>query len=305
MKKILIFLVLTCFVSVLNPADAKKRAKYVVMIGIDGWAAEAVRQAPAEDLPNIRYLMEHGAWTLAKRSVMPSASAINWASMFNGLPTEMHGFDKWNSTKGTIPSTSDNGHGIPPTVFTVLREQFPNAETGIVFDWNGIGAVCDTNAVNYWKYIGTYGSNNIPVEEYTKLATDYIKEKKPFFFTFYYGVLDHTGHSKGWYGPEYMDCQKELDKGVGMIIQALKDAGIYDDTVIIMSADHGGKGKGHGKFTMLELETPFIVYGKKIKAGYEISAPMMQYDTPAIILDILGARIPDDWRGKAFKQIYK
>ncbi len=305
MKKILFLLVALCCISSLDSDAARKKAKHVVMIGIDGWAAEGIRQADMSELPNIKFLMDNGSWTLTKRSAMPSASAINWATMFMGIPTEMHGFDKWNSTHGTIPSTSDNGHGIPPTIYTILREQFPNAEMGIVYDWNGVGAVCDTNAVNYNYYIGTYGSNNIPVEEYTKLAVNYIKEKKPFFFTFYYGVLDHVGHSKGWYSPEYMECQRTLDKGVGMIIQAIKDAGIMDDTVIIMSADHGGKGKGHGKFTLLELETPFIVYGKKIKAGYEVTAPMMQYDTAAIIADILGAKIPEDWRGKAFKQIYK
>lgn len=305
MKKLLTFILILSCISTSSLDAARKKAKHVVMIGIDGWAAEAVRQAPAEDLPNIHYLMEHGAWTLSKRSVMPSASAINWASMFNGLPTEMHGFDKWNSTKGTIPSTSDNGHGIPPTIFTVIREQLPDAETGIVFDWNGIGAVCDTNAVNYWYYIGTYGKNNIPTEKYTELAVNYIKEKKPLFFTFYYGVLDHTGHTLGWYGPEYMACQKELDKGVGMIIQALKDAGIFDDTVIVMSADHGGTGKGHGKFTMLELETPFIVSGRKIRQNYEFPMVIMQYDTPAIIADILGIKIPEEWRGRPVKQIYK
>jgi len=305
MKRLFAFLLVLSCISAFNMDAARKKAKHVIMIGIDGWASEAVRQAPAEDLPNVHFLMDHGSWTLAKRSVMPSASAINWTSMFNGLPTEMHGFDKWNSTRGTIPSTSDNGHGIPPTIYTILREQFPDAEMGIVYDWNGIGAVCDTNAVDYNHYIVTYGSKNIPVEEYTKLAVDYIKEKKPLFFTFYYGVQDHVGHTKGWYSPEYMECQKEIDKGVGMIIQAIKDAGIMDDTVIIMSADHGGKGKGHGKFTLLELETPFIVYGKKIKAGHEFTAPMMQYDTAAIIADILGAKIPEDWRGKAFKEIYK
>ena len=72
-----------------------------------------------------------------------------------------------------------------------------------------------------------------------------------------------------------------------------------------MSADHGGTGKGHGKFTMLELETPFIVSGRKIKQNYEFPMVIMQYDTPAIIADILGLKIPEDWRGRPVKQIYK
>ena len=100
-----------CSISCCRNDAPVQHAKHVLIIGMDGWAAEAVRRAPAEDLPNLHYLMDHGCWTLSKRSVMPSASAINWASMFNGLPTEMHGFDKWNSTHGTIPSTSVTPHG--------------------------------------------------------------------------------------------------------------------------------------------------------------------------------------------------
>ena len=307
MKRILVLLTLACCISALNPADAKKKAKHVVLIGIDGWAAEAVRRAPAEDLPNIHYLMEHGSWTLAKRSVMPSASSINWTSMFTGLPTEMHGFDKWNSRHGTIPSTSDNGHGIPPTIFTILRQQHPDTECGVIYDWDCIGDITDTLAMNYHKFVKTYQGKNtlVSTEDYTKLATDYIQEKKPELLVFYYGSLDNAGHTFGWYGPEYMAKMKDLDNGVGLVIKALKDAGIYDDTVIIMSADHGGTGKGHGKFTMLELETPFIVSGRKIRQNFEFPQPMMQYDTAAIVADILGLKIPEDWRGRPIKQIYK
>jgi predicted AlkP superfamily pyrophosphatase or phosphodiesterase len=227
--------------------------------------------------------------------------------MFNGLPTEMHGFDKWNSLKGTIPSTSDNGNGIPPTIFTILRQQRPNAEIGCVYDWDCIGILADTLALDYNYFIKTYRGKEtmIPTEEYTKIATEYIKTKKPDFFTFYYGALDNAGHQFGWYGPEYIECLKGLDRGVGMVIQALKDAGIFEDTIIIMSSDHGGKDKGHGGFTMLELETPFIVFGKKVKKGFEFPEPMVQYDTAATIAYILGLQIPDDWRGKPMKQIFK
>ena len=284
------------------------KAKHVVLIGIDGWAAEAVRRAPAEDLPNIRSLMEHGSWTLSKRSVMPSASAINWASMVNGLPTEMHGFDKWNSTHGTIPSTLDNGHGIPPTIFTILREQKPEAVSACLYDWTGVGPVADTLAMSWHKMLKTYTSTDevlVPLPDYTRIATDYIKENKPDFFFLYFGTLDEAGHDHGWYGEDYMATQKALDAEVGRVIQALKEAGIYEDTVVIMSSDHGGKDKGHGGFSLLELETPFIVCGKGIKENYEFPLTVMQYDTPAIIADILGLRIPEDWRGRAFPQIYQ
>lgn len=306
MKKYFILLLAMACVSAFN-LDARKKAKHVVLIGIDGWAAEAVRRAPATDLPNIHSLMDGGSWTLSKRSVMPSASAINWASMFNGLPTEQHGFDKWNSTHGTIPSITDNGQGIPPTIFTILRQQRPGTECGCIYDWDCIGALTDTLAMNYHYFIKTYRGRNVLVSttDYTKLATDYIESKKPELFVFYYGSLDNAGHTYGWYGPEYMAQLKEIDEGVGQIIASLKRAGIFDDTVIVMSSDHGGTGKGHGKFTMLELETPFIVCGKVIKKNHEITEPLMQYDSAAIVADLLGLKIPEEWRGRPVKTIYR
>ena len=283
----------------------RPRAQHVVLVGIDGWAAEAVRLAPKEDLPNIRGLMEQGSWTLSKRSVMPSSSAINWASMLNGLPTEMHGFSKWNSTSGTIPPTLDNGHGLPPTVFTLLREQRPDAVSACLYEWDGIGGVADTLAMSFHRHCPAAEEGLPALADFTRQGIDYIQAEKPDFFFLCYDSQDATGHHYGWYGQEYMDWQKALDTEIGKLIQALKDAGIYENTVIVLSSDHGGKDKGHGGFTLQELETPFIVCGKGIRQNYEFPLTVMQYDTAAILADLLGLTPPAEWRGRAFPQIYQ
>lgn len=307
MKKYLFLFLALALVACGREGPGKPKAGHVVFIGLDGWASDGIRLAPVEDLPNIHGLMEHGSWTLAKRAVMPSASAINWASMVNGLPTEMHGFDQWNSTRGSIPSTSDNGYGIPPTIFTILREQRPEAVSGCLYDWDGIGAVVDTLAMDWHSFVETFTSSDeviVPVEDYTRIATGYIQEHKPAFFFLYYGTIDEAGHVRGWYSDDYMERQRIVDAAVGQVIQTLKDAGIYDDTIIVLSADHGGIDRKHGGFTLEELETPLIVAGKGIRQGFEITEPMMQYDTPAVLADLLGLRIPADWRGRPFPEIY-
>ena len=40
-----------------------------------------------------------------------------------------------------------------------------------------------------------------------------------------------------------------------------------DDTIFILTSDHGGIDKGHGGKTMREMETAFIISGKNIKKG--------------------------------------
>ena len=77
--------------------------------------------------------------------------------------------------------------------------------------------------------------------------------------------LDHTGHHDGHDTPAYYQKLEELDTYVGRIVEAIKKAGIYDDTIIILTADHGGIKKGHGGKTLQEMEIPFIIAGKNVK----------------------------------------
>lgn len=70
------------------------KAEHVFVIGLDGWGAYSVAKA---DMPNVKALMDAGCYTLKKRSVLPSSSAVNWASMFMGAGPELHGYTEWGS----------------------------------------------------------------------------------------------------------------------------------------------------------------------------------------------------------------
>ena len=70
-------------------SENEPKAKHVFLIGLDGWGSYSVKDA---DMPNVKALMEDGCYTLQKRAVLPSKSAVNWASMFMGVPTEVHGY---------------------------------------------------------------------------------------------------------------------------------------------------------------------------------------------------------------------
>ena len=75
-------LLFALFIVVPNSFATKRKAQHVVLIGLDGWGAYSVEKA---DIPNIKNVMANGAYTLKKRSALPSSSAINWASMFTRL----------------------------------------------------------------------------------------------------------------------------------------------------------------------------------------------------------------------------
>lgn len=298
MKKLAVFIGLVCLCVTGIYAKGWK-AEHVVMIAFDGWSAYSV---PKADIPNIRRMMDEGCYTLKKRSVLPSSSAINWASMFNGAPTEVHGYTKWNSRTPEIPSAALNSHGVFPTIYSILQEQCPEAETACMAEWEGIKYVIDSLAVGYWNLVSDY--KNHP-EKLCETAVDYIKERKPAFVAVCFDQLDHTGHAEGHDTPAYYDTLKRLDGYAGRILTALKEAGIYDDTIVIFTADHGGINKGHGGKTLQEMEVPFIIAGKNVKKGGEFSESMMQYDTAATIAYIFGLKCPQAWVGRPMVQVFK
>ena len=276
---------------VVKKAPAKK-ASHVVLLAMDGWGAYSVNKA--HDIPNIKYFMENGSYTLKDRTVLPSASAINWASMFMGVPTEMHGYTQWNSRTPEIPSANVGDHNICPTIFSVVREQLPQAETGCLAEWVGIKYLIDSLSVSHLE---CPISSEKDVMTLANKAAEYIKAKKPKFLAVCNDQIDHAGHSLGHDTPEYYNTLASVDKQVGVIVQALKDAGMWDDTIIILTADHGGINKGHGGKTLLEMEIPFIIWGKGVKKGFHITDTMMQYDCAATIAEIFGLKRPQSWRG--------
>ena len=65
--------------------------------------------------------MNKGAYTLKKRSVLPSSSAVNWASMYMGAGPELHGYCEWGSKVPDLPSREVNKNNIFPTIFSELK----------------------------------------------------------------------------------------------------------------------------------------------------------------------------------------
>lgn len=279
------------------------KAKHVVLIAVDGWGAYSVRKADPKTIPNIRGLMGKGAWTLRDRSVLPSSSAINWASMFMGVPTEVHGYTTWSSKTPEIKPNVTNARGIQPTVFSELRRQRPEARIEVFAEWAGIGHLIDKGAVdNYFLVPGKYEEHP---EMIVDKAVEAITGRKPTLLAVCIDQIDHVGHGQGHDTPAYYGALAKIDGYVGRILRAIDKAGIAGDTIVIMTADHGGVKKGHGGKSLAEMEIPFIIAGANVKAVGEITEEMMQYDCAAMIAYALGIAPHPVWRGRPIPRLFK
>jgi N-sulfoglucosamine sulfohydrolase len=94
---------------------------------------------------------------------------------------------------------------------------------------------------------------------------------------------------------QYYQAVSRLDQGVGMLVQLLKDAGVFDDTLFIYISDHGIAFPG-AKTTVYEpgLKSPCIVRNPYLaKRGVVNDAMVNWADLTPTILDFAGVEAPE------------
>ncbi|OGF51048.1 MAG: arylsulfatase, partial [Candidatus Firestonebacteria bacterium RIFOXYA2_FULL_40_8] len=193
-------------------------------------------------------------------------------------------------------------------------------------------------------YMFDAGMNKIEFKGYrvdseTDFALDYLKNRKtdkPFFFMISYLEPHHQNDRKRYEGPEgskerfknfevpgdlagtegdwrenypdYLGCCASLDKNLGRIIEELKRQGIYDNTVIIFSTDHGSHFRTRNseyKRTCHEgaIRIPLVIHGPGFKGGKTVKELVSLIDIPPSILAVAGVEKPEGMRGHAVQEI--
>jgi predicted AlkP superfamily pyrophosphatase or phosphodiesterase len=222
--------------------------------------------------------------------------------MYMGVGPEMHGYNTWGSRKPDFPSIALGENGIFPTIFTVLRQHDPDMNTCALYEWNVQGDLIDNKAVSYHKHIPMGDSRSADI---TNAYISYLKQHKPGFSMCIFDSPDAEGHSYGWGSEQYMKRLPEIDAYIAQIVEATKEAGIYENTLFMIVSDHGGINRGHGSITMDEMEAPLVFFGPGVKKGYKIDVPVVRYDTAPTIAYIFGAKTPDVWRGRAIVEVFE
>lgn len=91
------------------------------------------------------------------------------------------------------------------------------------------------HACDVWQY-GLMEDEKVGTSA-LKLLEKY--KDRPFFFFVHFASVDHNGHRFGENSKEYNDALISNDEWTGRIIAKLKELGLYDQTLIYVTADHG------------------------------------------------------------------
>jgi arylsulfatase A-like enzyme len=111
--------------------------------------------------------------------------------------------------------------------------------------------------------------------------------------------------------PDYLGCCKSLDDNLGRVIDLLKKKGIYENTVIIYSSDHGShfhtrnRDKNKNGFDDYKrschsacLRIPMIISGGAFKGGKVVRELVSNCSIPKTIMNIAGVEAQDGMIGE-------
>lgn len=275
--------------------SAAPRAQHVFIISIDGGKPAVIEETK---MPTLKMLANQGACTWEANTIFPSITLPSHTSMLTGVGPEKHGI-LWNNW------TPSNGVVHVPTVFSeakkagystamfVGKEKFrhlmqPN--TIDEFDYNRAASREITKAEDGEREIMKEGT--VLARPVAEDAARYIVKEKPNLCFIHFADADSAGHKFGWGSPEQTKALENIDKALAVVTKAIQEANIASESVVLISADHGGHKKGHGTRTPEDMHIPWIAWGKGVKTNFAITAPVTTCDTAATALWLLDVPIP-------------
>ena len=253
---------------------ATKPYAHVVVVGVDGagsWFQTA-------DTPNFDRIFQNGAVTYRALASNPTISAECWGSMLLGVGPEVHGLT--NEIVSNRPYPTDSQF---PSLFRRIRAVMPDVPLGSFCDWDPItaGIVEQNLGVSHDTADDT---------QLTPVICDYIRKEKPTFLFIQFDSVDGAGHQNGYGTEKYLQRLHEVDRLIADVWQAVCDAGMAEDTLFTVIADHGGHGTGHGGWTDEEKYVTFAAAGKTVQKG--TIKQMNIRDLAAVVLYALGIERP-------------
>ena len=255
-----------------SPLAEGKTVKKAIVIGYDGCRVDTFRLLGQSEKSGINALLKDGGHAVfsfcggvnyPEKNIQDTSTAPGWSSMLTG---------KWAKTFGVT------GNGQPKpleprTLLLSLVEDGTIDSSAFYVSWRGHFSKDNSTYINEKDYIEEKGINSVFLcagnDEGTveNVLNDINNADCSDFIFLTLEYTDHSGHGSGFslQNPHYVEGFFSADEQGYEFINAIKSRATYDteDWLILITTDHGGKGKHHGKDSFEERMT-FIISNKEI-----------------------------------------
>jgi len=245
-----------------NPAfeiyTGTKIPNIVILFGWDGAQRNHVKQCLVRgELPNLKKMGSEGAFVEIDIIGGKTDTKAGWAEILTGYDPEVTGVFS-NSEYQPIPK------GL--TVFERLEKHFgPDNFVTLAVIGKGANVGGGPGLPYYYTkenmdlFEDSVGPDSVVGPRAIELIEKY-KGRRIFFFVHFRDV-DSNGHKYGENSQEYTDALISNDYWTGRIIRKLKELGLYDSSLVYVTADHGfNEGQtGHS-------DAPYVFLGTNDRA---------------------------------------
>jgi arylsulfatase A-like enzyme len=254
----------------------------VLVVTFDGLRPDAIE---ASKMENLLALMQGGAYTLSAQTVYPSTTLPGHAAMFLGTCPAKN-IVRWDEY---VPQ---NGYARGTDVFDLAHAA--GLRTVMVVGKEKLRQVTEPSSTDFFGFV----DETDKIDDFTsveRLALEQIGQGFNLMFV-HFPNGDLAGHEFGWLSREQLKAYAKDDKSFGLLLQALKDRGMYDSTIIIVTSDHGGHDTTHGTESANDMTIPWIISGPRVLPGL-LNTQVRTMDTAATIAYVLGLPQPPEWDG--------
>jgi predicted AlkP superfamily pyrophosphatase or phosphodiesterase len=241
----------------------------VIAVSIDGLNPSAIRKLGARGAPTLHRLIKRGASTLNARTERELTDTLpNHTGMVTSRRITAakggHGVT-WNDDRKQPATVQEAaGHRVA-SVFSVIHRadlktaMFASKTKFSLFERSWDRAI-DRSTIR-------------PANaRLVRLLRHDIANKTRGFRFVHLSAPDVAGHAHGFMSPAYLDAVRATDRLLGKVVKSIQaDDTLAGNTVLVVTADHGGKGANHRDPTKLaNYRIPFIVWGPGVDHGADL-----------------------------------
>lgn len=261
-----------------------KPFKKVVILNIDGGRWDMIQQMK---MPTIERLIREGSYV--KKGLLTVYRALTnpaFGTILTGARPQEHGI--FDNNIGQSLKVEGLGDLVKITIYGCMHMKH-FAKDG----W-------ETKIVSL-PVVGIQKSDDVSMEW---LLDDLRNDKKTQVFVFDYSEADFCGHSYGGQSNKYKEALQKIDARISKVLDVVQNLEDYEDTAVIVCADHGMHNLDHGyRLFSGESYVPCLFHGKRIKKGFAVEKDGMINDICMTTAWMLGKRYPANAQGQVFDEV--
>ena len=224
--------------------------------------------------------MYSGAYTLSAQTIYPSVTLPSHTSMLSGFCPQKHEVD-WNDY---LP---EKGYANVTDLFDIAHAA--GMQTVMYVGKEKLRQITEPSSTDIFQFIN---DRDLVITE--RLIADFPADFRLMFIHF--PTPDAMGHVYGWLSGEQLSVLFRADEAIGKLLAELDSRGLREETLIIITADHGGHSTTHGSSLPEDMTIPWIAAGAGIQPK-QLTTPVQTVDTAATAAFALGLPIPPEWDG--------